>query len=43
VVESRTPRTCPSAAPLTEVHGPADRVSSACRASKRLGIALGTC
>ena len=31
-------------APVTEVHGPADRVSSAYRRYlNRLGIALGTC
>lgn len=46
VVESQTPRTLPigRTAPVTEVHGPADRVSGAYRRYlKRLGIALGTC
>lgn len=46
VVESQTPRTLPigRTAPITEVHGPADRVSSAYRRYlNRLGIALGTC
>ena len=46
VVESQTPRTLPigRTAPVTEVHGPADRVSSAYRRYlKRLGITLGTC
>lgn len=46
VVESQTPRALPigRTAPVTEVHGPADRVSSAYRRYlKRLGIALGTC
>ncbi|MDZ4103156.1 MAG: aromatic ring-hydroxylating dioxygenase subunit alpha [Hydrogenophaga sp.] len=46
VVESQTPRTLPigRTAPVTEVHGPADRVSSAYRRYlKRLSIALGTC
>ncbi|MDR7151427.1 phenylpropionate dioxygenase-like ring-hydroxylating dioxygenase large terminal subunit [Hydrogenophaga palleronii] len=46
VVESQTPRTLPigRTAPVTEVHGPADRVSSAYRRYlKRLAISLGTC
>lgn len=46
VVESQSPRALPvgRAAPVTEVHGPADRVSSAYRRYlNRLGIALGTC
>ncbi|MDP3835567.1 MAG: aromatic ring-hydroxylating dioxygenase subunit alpha [Hydrogenophaga sp.] len=46
VVESQTPRALPigRSAPVTEVHGPADRVSSAYRRYlNRLGIALGTC
>ncbi|MBT9462445.1 aromatic ring-hydroxylating dioxygenase subunit alpha [Hydrogenophaga sp.] len=46
VVESQTPRTLPigRTAPVTEVHGPADRVSSAYRRYlKRLEISLGTC
>ncbi|WP_332745147.1 aromatic ring-hydroxylating dioxygenase subunit alpha [Hydrogenophaga sp.] len=46
VVESQTPRTLPigRTQPITEVHGPADRVSSAYRRYlKRLEISLGTC
>ncbi|MDR7093693.1 aromatic ring-hydroxylating oxygenase subunit alpha [Hydrogenophaga laconesensis] len=46
VVESQTPRALPvgRTAPVAEVHGPADRVSSAYRRYlNRLGIALGTC
>ncbi|MES2839148.1 MAG: aromatic ring-hydroxylating dioxygenase subunit alpha [Pseudomonadota bacterium] len=46
VVESQTPRSLPigRTAPITEVHGPADRVSSAYRRYlKRLEISLGTC
>lgn len=46
VVESQLPRTLPIGrlGPVTEVHGPADRVSSAYRRYlKRLGIELGTC
>ncbi|MCV0440332.1 MAG: aromatic ring-hydroxylating dioxygenase subunit alpha [Hydrogenophaga sp.] len=46
VVESQSPRALPigRTAPVTEVHGPADRVSSAYRRYlMRLGIALGTC
>ena len=46
VVESQSPRALPvgRTAPISEVHGPADRVSSAYRRYlKRLGIALGTC
>jgi phenylpropionate dioxygenase-like ring-hydroxylating dioxygenase large terminal subunit len=46
VVESQSPRALPvgRTAPVTEVHGPADRVSSAYRRYlNRLGIALGTC
>ncbi|MCW5654490.1 aromatic ring-hydroxylating dioxygenase subunit alpha [Hydrogenophaga sp.] len=45
VVESQTPRALPigRTAPVTEVHGPADRVSSAYRRYlNRLGITLGT-
>lgn len=46
VVESQSPRALPvgRTLPVTEVHGPADRVSSAYRRYlKRLGITLGTC
>ncbi len=46
VVESQLPRALPIGrlGPTTEVHGPADRVSSAYRRYlKRLGIELGTC
>ncbi|WP_066271906.1 aromatic ring-hydroxylating oxygenase subunit alpha [Hydrogenophaga palleronii] len=46
VVESQSPRALPigRTTPVAEVHGPADRVSSAYRRYlKRLGIALGTC
>ena len=46
VVESQSPRALPigRSAPVTEVHGPADRVSSAYRRYLlRLGIELGTC
>jgi len=46
VVESQQPKALPigRSAPVTEVHGPADRVSSAYRRYlQRLGIALGTC
>ena len=46
VVESQSPRALPvgRTLPVTEVHGPADRVSSAYRRYlNRLGIALGTC
>ncbi len=46
VVESQTPRTLPigRTAPVAEVHGPADRVSSAYRRYlQRLGVSLGTC
>lgn len=46
VVESQRPRTLPIGrlAPVTEVHGPADRVSSAYRRYlKRLDISIGTC
>ena len=46
VVESQSPRALPvgRTAPVAEVHGPADRVSSAYRRYlNRLGIALGTC
>jgi phenylpropionate dioxygenase-like ring-hydroxylating dioxygenase large terminal subunit len=46
VVESQSPRALPvgRTAPVTEVHGPADRVSSAYRRYlNRLGITLGTC
>jgi len=46
VVESQSPRALPvgRTAPVTEVHGPTDRVSSAYRRYlNRLGIALGTC
>lgn len=46
VVESQSPRALPvgRTAPVGEVHGPADRVSSAYRRYlNRLGIALGTC
>ncbi|KRB99592.1 hypothetical protein ASE11_07795 [Hydrogenophaga sp. Root209] len=46
VVESQTPRSLPigRTQPITEVHGPADRVSSAYRRYlKRLEISLGTC
>lgn len=46
VVESQSPRALPvgRTAPVSEVHGPADRVSSAYRRHlKRLGIELGTC
>jgi hypothetical protein len=46
VVESQQPRALPigRTAPVTEVHGPADRVSSAYRRYlQRLGISLGTC
>lgn len=45
VVESQQPKALPigRTAPVTEVHGPADRVSSAYRRYlQRLGIALGT-
>ncbi|MBN9370525.1 MAG: hypothetical protein ABS53_06810 [Hydrogenophaga sp. SCN 70-13] len=46
VVESQTPKALPigRTARVAEVHGPADRVSSAYRRYlQRLGIALGTC
>lgn len=46
VVESQSPRALPvgRTTPVAEVHGPADRVSSAYRRYlKRLGIELGTC
>jgi phenylpropionate dioxygenase-like ring-hydroxylating dioxygenase large terminal subunit len=46
VVESQTPRALPigRTAPVTEVHGPADRVSSAYRRYlNRLSVSLGTC
>lgn len=46
VVESQQPKALPigRTAPVTEVHGPADRVSSAYRRYLQgLGIALGTC
>lgn len=46
VVESQTPRALPIGrqGPIAEVHGPADRVSSAYRRYlKRLGVSLGTC
>lgn len=46
VVESQQPKALPigRAGPVTEVHGPADRVSSAYRRYlQRLGVSLGTC
>jgi phenylpropionate dioxygenase-like ring-hydroxylating dioxygenase large terminal subunit len=46
VVESQQPKALPigRTGPVTEVHGPADRVSSAYRRHlQRLAITLGTC